>query len=401
MTTTAAGEVRADVGYLLADADGHYYEPDDCFSRHIGSETDGAIRVVRDSPDDIGRVMLGRESLRVFPTHLSDATFEPGAVRGAVYGDEKVQPSADRARIRSSEVPSSIDPGARLTAMDHWGIGLNVIYPTLALTVWPELVARGPAAVYANLRAFNTWLEEDWGYAYKERIFAAPMVILVDPELAIAELERILERDPRVIALVPTSPRIGVLPGDERFDGFWARVQEAGVAVGIHGCAVAYGDTYSPPDVTTALMMQTATQHLLEVDRQVMDTLASLVLGDVFGRFPGLRVMSIELGSRWVEYLLGAMDRAANQARMPWQFRARDERPSDVFKHHVWVQPFETDDLHRLADVIGVDRILFGSDYPHPEGLENPLQFVDAVRDFSDDEQRKILSENLKQMLGV
>ena len=61
-----------------------------------------------------------------------------------------------------------------------------------------------------------------------------------------------------------------------RFDGLWARVQEAGVVVGVHGCVLAYGDTYSPPGVFTPLNALTPMQRLFEVDRQVMDTLGSL-----------------------------------------------------------------------------------------------------------------------------
>jgi len=389
--------VRTD--YLLADADGHYYEPDDCFSRHLSSkERDFAVRVVRSSADDVGAVMIGDDRLTVFPTHLSDATFTPGSARGAVYGDERVsRPRSDV--IRSTDVPESVDREARLKALDSWGIEVNVIYPTLALTVWPELVLRGPDALYANLRSFNTWIEEEWGYGGDGRTFAAPMVVLVEPERAVAELERLLARGVRVLALVPASPRMGVLPGDRRFDGFWARVNEAGVPVGVHGCVVAYGDTYSPARVFTQLNALTPMQRLFEVDRQVMDTLGSLVLDDVFGRFPGVRAMSVELGSRWVEYLLGAMDRSANQTGGWWR-DGRTELPSDVFRRHVWVEPFETDDLTRLAELIGVDRILFGSDFPHPEGLENPLQFLDAIASFTPADQRLILRDNLLNLLS-
>ena len=385
--------------YLLADADGHYYEPDDCFSRHLpAAAKDLAVRVVHEEGGDVGAVMIGDERLSVFPTHLSDATFTPGAARGAVYGDERAgRPKSGV--IRSTDVPESVDRDARLKSLDSWGIEVNVIYPTLALTVWPELALRGPDALYANLRSFNTWIEEEWGFGGDGRTYAAPMIVLVEPERAVAELDALLARGARVLALVPASPRMGVLPGDARFDGFWARVNEAGIPIGIHGCVVAYGDTYSPPGVFTQLNQLTPMQRLFEVDRQVMDTLGSLVLDDVFTRFPNVRAMSVELGSRWVEYLLGAMDRSANQTAGWWR-DGRTELPSDVFRRHVWVEPFETDDLARLAELIGVDRILFGSDFPHPEGLENPLQFLDAITAFSPEDQRLILRDNLMYLLG-
>ena len=58
-----------------------------------------------------------------------------------------------------------------------------------------------------------------------------------------------------------------------------------------------------------------------------------------------------------------------------------DEDPRDTFRRHVWVSPFYEDDLAGLADLIGVDNIVFGSDWPHAEGLTDPLSYVDDLDD--------------------
>ena len=95
----------------------------------------------------------------------------------------------------------------------------------------------------AAFHAFNRWLEDDWGYAYRERIFAAPMIPLVDVDAAVAELERVLARDARIVCIKggPAHTRDGrPHPADARFDPFWALVDEAGVTVGIHSGDAGY-----------------------------------------------------------------------------------------------------------------------------------------------------------------
>ena len=77
-------------------------------------------------------------------------------------------------------------------------------------------------ACYANLRAFNSWLEEDWGYGADGRVFGAPMLSLLDPEHAVAELDRVLAVGARMVH-VTARPRHGRSPADPAYDPFWAR----------------------------------------------------------------------------------------------------------------------------------------------------------------------------------
>ena len=106
-------------------------------------------------------------------------------------------------------------------------------------------------------------------------------------------------------------------------------------------------------------------------DRAIHDTIASLVVDGVFHRHPTLRVASIENGSDWVALLVKRLKKQANQT--PWAFK---EDPLDVIRRNVWVTPYYEEDLRALADLIGVERILFGSDWPHGEGLAEPIDFV-------------------------
>jgi predicted TIM-barrel fold metal-dependent hydrolase len=126
-------------------------------------------------------------------------------------------------------------------------------------------------------------------------------------------------------------------------------------------------------------------------ERYIFDTMAALVCHGLFDRFPNLRIASIETGSSWVVQLLKKLKKASGQ--MPFAFT---ENPTDTFKRHVWVSPYYEDNLAQLKEGLGVERILFGSDWPHAEGLAKPLNFVDDLtrHGYERDEIRLVMREN-------
>ncbi len=128
--------------------------------------------------------------------------------------------------------------------------------------------------------------------------------------------------------------------------------------------------------------------------RGIMDAMQSAVCHGLFTRFPTLRVMPIENGSKWVAPLLDAL---AHTYEM--QPRIFDEDPVEVFKRNVWVHPFHEDDPMDIVRLIGAERVLFGSDYPHPEGLEQPRSYVDRLAELPHDDIARIMGGNLAQIL--
>ena len=77
--------------------------------------------------------------------------------------------------------------------------------------------------------------------------------------------------------------------------------------------------------------------------------------------------------------------------KMPQEFR---RNPVESFCEHVWVSPFYEDDLPLLKDLIGADHLLFGSDWPHAEGLADPTAFIHDIPGFSADETHKVMYTN-------
>ena len=108
-----------------------------------------------------------------------------------------------------------------------------------------------------------------------------------------------------------------------------------------------------------------------------------------------VRAASIENGSDWVALLVKRLLKQANQT--PWVF---PESPLDTIREHVSVTPYYEEDMRKLADLIGVDKVLFGSDWPHGEALGNPLDFVKELHAFSDDEIRLVMRDNALALLG-
>ena len=123
--------------------------------------------------------------------------------------------------------------------------------------------------------------------------------------------------------------------------------------------------------------------------------MCSLLVGGVFTRFPALRVASVENGSDWIHLLVKRLRKQANQT--PWAF---DDDPLDTLRRSLWVTPYYEEDMRKLADTIGVERVLFGSDWPHGEGLSEPTDFVKELHAFSDAEIEQVMRTNALEYLG-
>jgi predicted TIM-barrel fold metal-dependent hydrolase len=387
--------------WRIVDADNHYYEPDDCFSRHIEPRfRDRCVHIVRDGAAP-GRPYVGEAPMYFLVSNPADLVGRPGAV--VARKDERYEPLPPEQLIRAGDVAELNDREARLHWMDAHGIDAVLLFPSLALTVEHQLRDSTQVCV-ANLRAFNRWLDEDWGFSYRDRIVAVPFLSLVDLDSAVLELEWVLGRGARAVHLL-FSPVAGRSVADPYYDPFWARLSEAGVPVCFHGCDAGYSELFSvqwgEPPRPPAHAQSAFQRAFFYGERPIMDTLGSLVLHNLFGRFPDLQVMSIENGSAWVPYLLRVMDRAAKTgARGRWLGGPVTEAPSEIFKQHVSVAPFDDDDAATLVDLIGADRVLLGSDYPHPEGYPEPRDFFCGVP-LTDDERRRIERTNAARLLGL
>jgi predicted TIM-barrel fold metal-dependent hydrolase len=383
------------------DADNHYYEPIDSCTRHL----DRAFkrRGVEVLDQGTHKVLLaGGKKFKFVPNPTFDPVIVPGCLDLLFRG--QIPEGVDPRSLSQVEPihPEYRDRDARIAVMDEQGLGAILMFPTLACGIEQALREDIPATM-ATLSAFNRWLEEDWGYSYRNRIIGVPMLSLADPDAAIAELDLLLEHGARMVHLrpapVPALDGRGRSLGDPSHDPFWARVSEAGIPVAFHLGDSGYemfAGAWGAEDHFEAFRGIDMFSRLVVSDRPIHDTIGSLIVHGVFGRHPRLRVASIENGSDWIHLLVKRLRKLANQNP-----RGFVEDPLETIRRHLWVTPYYEEDLPKLADAIGVERILFGSDWPHGEGLADPLAFSKELESFSGDEVARIMRQNALELLGA
>ncbi len=203
-----------------------------------------------------------------------------------------------------------------------------------------------------------------------------------------------------------------LVDADPYFDPLWARVEEARIPValqiGVSGYMQAFGPLWGEdPNVSEAQM--SAFQWVTCFGRRpIMAMVPALVLHNLFGRLPRLQMLSIENGSSWIPRLLTDMDGAARhsvntlgEASGRWLGGPITDAPSRLFREHFSVAPSFEQDEPALVQCIGAERVLFGSDWPHPEGLAAPRHFLREVEGLAPAQVRRILCENTAGLLGL
>lgn len=390
------------IDFKLFDADSHYYEPRDAFTRYMEPAfRDKAVHVRRDD-DGNDRIFVGDRPFS-FLSPLYDKVAPPGSLRDMLRSLSRLGSISDTGRDQPMQ-PEYVNRDARLSAMDAEGVESSIMLPSLGVCV--EHIMKGDIEqTYANLRAFNRWLDVDWGFNHEDRIFAVPLLSLLDVDLAVAELEYVLAHGARIIHLRP-GPVAGKSIADPCFDPFWARVQEARIPVAFHISESGYNELYSVAwgeDPNPTSHQQSAFQWTFFYgDRPIMETIGALILHNLFGRFPGVHVLSVENGSLWVPYLLKAMNKMKGMGRNgPWLGGMVEGRPSEIFREHVYVAPYHEENIPALVELIGADRVVLGSDFPHPEGLAHPRDFAAGLSDLSDEDVRRIMRDNGRQLVGL
>lgn len=387
---TESTPATSSLGYGLFDADNHYYETEDAFLRFPDP------RIAHRPPrwiqmDDGSRRLIFGDRLNRFvgADHTFSMVGKPGGLK---------QGAAGVATQRRSDLepvwPEFQQRDARLERMTKQGVQSSLFFPTFAVSV-ESLLADDIEATYANLGSFNQWLDDQWGFDHEGRIYGVPLVSMLAPELATEQIESIAGRGARAFQL-RNGPVGGRSPADRVFDPFWRAVSEADLAVVFHSADSSlrwemakvwgWGNVNIPARNIPPLHRIIGGQ-----DRAIHDTVAALIYGGLFERFPTLRVATVELGCGWVAPLLRAFEEHGRGGL--------DTEPADVLRRNFWVTPFEDEDIPALAEAIGPDRIMFGSDYPHTDGLAEPAEFADHLTAFDAVTVRKIMHDNVRRLI--
>lgn len=371
---------------VVIDCDSHVMEPADLWERYLEpSYRDRAIKVV-DVGDHDQLVADGHVILPMGLAGLGGANIEP---RSRLRTDLSL-------RYIDGCPPASYDPAARVRLLDDWGVTRGVLFPTIGILPWP-IEDTGLLNAYA--RAYNTWQAEFFQEA-PDRVIPVALLNLVDIDTAVDELERCLDLGFRGVFLPPETVG-GHKPGSPHFDPLWERCAEAGVPLCMH-VIVRFGG----PAVPFASWHEAGANMLfsfsLGAPGQLMPCLTSMITDGVFDRIPDLKVLCVEAGAGWAPYLMDRLDEKAeffaDTLAPPLQLRA-----SDYIRRNCWfvAEPAERT-IGATLDLVGEDRVLWGSDYPHIDSTLAAAKIIrDSVAGLDEPRRHAVLGGNAAQLFGL
>jgi predicted TIM-barrel fold metal-dependent hydrolase len=404
--------VARKLDFPVFDADNHMYETTDAFTKYLAPEYDGLVKYVQVN----GRTKIALRN--VISEYIPNPTFNKVAPPGAQELEFKLKnPNAKKREVKDGDKvltdppkyivspPAFFNPAERLELMNELGLDRSLMWPTLA-SLLEERLADDVEATIAVVHALNEWMYEHWTFNFEGRIFPTPVITLPIVDEAIRELERVVERGARIVLIRPAP-----VPGSNghrrsfalpEFDPFWKLVEESGVLVGMHASDDG-GQRYinewegNTQEFLPFKRQNSAFHAIVHAEwRVIKDTVSSIIGHGLATRFPKLRFMPVENGSAWVRPLIGTLKQV--YAVNP---RAFDEDPMVTFKRSIMVHPFHEEDVLGLVEAVGADSVVFGSDYPHPEGMFDPVTWVDELEDLPVDEQAAIMGGNLAKLMGV
>ena len=386
-----------ELDYRPFDADNHYYESEDTFTRHVPPEWQSrCVQWV----DMGGRKyhLVGGKICHAVVNPTFNPIAKPGALHQYFRGNPEGKSIMEYLKDRESLPPEYMNRDARIERMDQQDIEKIWLFPTLGV-LYEELLVNDIEAVKVQFRAFNRWLEEDWGFEYKNRIFAAPYISLADVDFACQELDWALEKGAHVIVMRPAAAFTGagpLSPGDEYFDPFWSRVNEAGICTVVHAGDSGYTTHGYASDGFSAGAVNSRPAPSIKafnIERAAHDWLITMSFEKMYERYPNLRIASVENGSDFLGNLFKKLQQSKNKT--PGWYK---QDPAELFKQNVWINPFWEDDVNEVVEYMGEDRVIFGSDWPHIEGMPQPLDYVVELKEFDEAVQKKILLENTSSL---
>lgn len=360
------------------DGDGHVVEPADLWTRQLpGGYRDRGFQVVWN--EETRQEMVVAEGRVILPQ---------GIVGVGMAG----RPYTDLGKgVRYSELlPGGTDPRERIKDMDKDGIGVSILYPSLGLFLG---AIQEPRLATEMCRVYNDWLA---GYCRTnpQRLIGTAALPLQDVEGAVTELRRAVTELGFRGAFVRPNRYGQRFPSDPAFDPIWAEAQALGVPVGLHPAGT--------PDMwgacTQLQVHVTAIAHPLNFLYDTQLGLSMFVGTGVLERFPQLKVAALEAGGGWLAHWLDRMDHFHKV--YAWATPYLKRKPSEYFRDQCYIS-FDPEEksLPALVDIIGEDRIIWASDYPHldapypgtiaeleehiaplPEGVKNKVRGQNALR---------------------
>ena len=368
---------------LVVDADSHVLEPADLWETYLEPEfRDRAIRVVE--VDGVEQLIMGEQVI------LSGTLAGLGGVHL-----ERTELFSGGLKYRDGCPPASYDPAARVELYKQWGVDAGVVFPTIGILPFP---CDDVPLMSAYCRAYNRW-QSDFASATEGRVIPIAHLNLYDVPGALSELQWCIDRGFKGVFL-PPEPVGGIRPGEAHFDSLWRVCADAALPLCTHvvvrfgGAAVPFAGWH---EAGAGILFGFA----LGAPGQIIPTVASMVLDGVFDRVPELKLVCVEAGCGWAAFLMDRLDE--KHAVLGGLWPALAHKPSDYLRRNVWyVAEPEERSIGSMLELVGKDRILWGSDYPHIDSsLEAPHQIRTALGGLSAGDRAAVLGGNAAKVFAL
>jgi predicted TIM-barrel fold metal-dependent hydrolase len=396
---------------LVVDAAGHVLEPPDGMAEFAPAKYRDRIWHIEVKPD-------GSEWL-----HFNGGT-RPAhgmALAGTAGLSAEERERARQGKMRYSEVRGgAFRPAPRLPDMDLEGINQAVLYPTMLLGL-PGLDDHEFAEVQAN--AYNEWLAQYCAHSPK-RLFGAAVIPTQDSTRAVRTVRRAKELGLVGVFMRPNPAVAGKKLNDPVYDPLWAVCQELRMPIGLHpflspdmpgACrALGYfaikaeGVRYSPGDTNPADPIRNLSNvffsQALSNPFDVMECVALFCAGGVCERFPKLTVLFLEANGGWIVSLLERLDHHYEVFR--WDVPWLKAKPSEYFRRQCYIS-FDPDEstlaFTARHPLVGAERIIWASDYPHPDAKFPGVvkELAEATESLADAPRARIFGMNAREVYGL
>ena len=366
-------------GYVSAD--GHVVEPADLWTTRMDKRFRERAPRVESRPEADYYII---EGLTEFPVGLEGVTIEE-KIQGQV--------TTPKGRRHAETRPGAWDPQPRLVDQERDHLRAEVIYPGgFGLQFFHVQDAEYQREI---IRVYNDWISE-FCSAAPDRLLGSALLPMRGPvEWAVEEAERIAGMEGIRTVLIPAEVERSYAHAD--YNPMWDALQDIGLPVSTHS-GTGTGEAIFAKIERLGTGLGVTDNKVL----QPMRAMADLIWGAVPQRYPQLRFVVVEGGVGWVASLLGFMDHWWNDHRH-WMEPKLDEAPSTYFKRQFWAT-FEDDRAGiQTRDIIGVDRLMWGADYPHTEGTF-PRSVEQVAKDFAgvpEGEVYQMVAGNAAQLYGL
>ena len=373
------------VNYSVISSDSHIFEPADLWTSRIEPKyKDRAPHMVRREEDNT--------DWWVVDDLLTVSGGSGGGQAGKRFEDPENLSFAGGA---DQIIPGGYIPEEHVKDLDIDGIDVDLLYPTNGLLLFGIPDGKLLTAIF---NAYNDWLA-DFCNAIPNRLKGIAVLNVDDIPQSITELERCHKMGliGAMIAVYPPEARPYSLP---EYEPLWAAAQDLGMPLSLH-----IGTIRPNPGAPFVNIETVGPAAFTNVDHWVRMSLSHMIFSGVFERYPNLKVGSIEMELSWVPHFLDRLDYNYTQ-RPPtgdWYTFKEDVLPSDFFHQNVFLS-FQDDGLGiRDRDIIGVDKLAWGSDYPHPEStFPRSRQILEELlADCNDEEKTKIAGGNIARIYNL